>query len=286
MTSTASALWLNSFFAEYDSLILGFAHKLAEVAGSVLTPLNSAISFLGEKGLIFLLLALIMLLFPRWRKAGLCVILSIALGYLFSNLILKSLVARPRPFEASDVYRQWWQAVGSPAETGSSFPSGHVTAAAAAAAAFSLIRGRKWLIPGIIWVVLMMISRNYLIAHYPSDVLFAVFLGIFCAFLAEGLTALIYRFLEKHSGEKRVYDTLLDSGLESFSDVKEAFGKRQVSSKTNHSAASEAEAAASAPVPSRSPRPAASRRLPSASAGKHGVKTHDSRSSGTYQGKH
>ena len=64
MTLTAEALWLNSFFSGYDTAILSFAHKMAELAGSVLTPLNKIITLLGEKGILFFLLAVVLMLFP------------------------------------------------------------------------------------------------------------------------------------------------------------------------------------------------------------------------------
>lgn len=220
MTLTADALWLNGFFAGYDRAVLSFAHKLSELAGSFLTPLNRIISFLGEKGLLFLLLALILLLFPRWRRTGVCVILSIACGALISNLLLKPFIARPRPFETVELFRQWWQAVGSPAEAGFSFPSGHVTAAAAGAASLCLTRGRRWTLPAVVWVLLMMFSRNYLMVHYPSDVLFAALIGVFSAFIAALLTKLLFRFLESHDGEGPVYDFLLYAGVFDLTDLR------------------------------------------------------------------
>ena len=213
MTLTADALWLNSFFSGYDAAILGFAHKLAVVAGSVLTPLCKVITLLGEKGLLFFLLAVILMLFPRWRKTGVCVFGAVCCGALITNIILKDLVARPRPFESVELFREWWEFIGSPAEDGFSFPSGHVTAAAAGVTGFCLMRGKRWVLPGILWILLMMFSRNYLMAHYPSDVLFALLIGVFSGFVAAGITNLIFRFLENHSGEGRFYDFVLEAGI-------------------------------------------------------------------------
>ena len=88
--------------------------------------------------------------------------------------------------------------MGSPAEDGCSFPSGHVTAAAAGMTALCLMRGRKLVVPSVIIVLLMAISRNYLMAHYPSDVLFAAIIGVASAFIAYYITRLIFRLLEEH----------------------------------------------------------------------------------------
>ena len=58
MTMTAAAQWLNTAFAGYDEAILKIMHSLSGALGSVLTPLMKLITFLGEKGLLLLLLSL------------------------------------------------------------------------------------------------------------------------------------------------------------------------------------------------------------------------------------
>lgn len=191
-------LWLNSFFAGYDKAILGALHSVAEAAGGVLTPLMKLITLLGEKGLLFLILALVLMCFARTRPVGVCMFGAVCCGALITNILLKDAVARPRPFEAMEAYRRWWIAVGSPAEDGFSFPSGHVTAATAGMASLCFTKGRKFALPAVVVVLLMGISRNYLMAHYPSDVLFAIIIGAFSAFVAYIITRLIFRFLEEH----------------------------------------------------------------------------------------
>ena len=42
----------------------------------------------------------------------------------------------------------------------------------------------------------MALSRNYLVAHYPSDVLFAALIGVASGFIAWLITRLIFRLLE------------------------------------------------------------------------------------------
>ena len=267
MTMTAEALWLNSFFAGFDNAILSFAHKTAEVAGTVLTPLCKIITLLGEKGILFFLLAIVLMLFPRWRKAGVCIFGAVCCGALITNIILKDHVARLRPFEANELYRQWWEFIGSPFEDDFSFPSGHVTAAAAGVTGLCLMQGRRWILPGAIWVLLTMFSRNYLMAHYPSDVLFGLLIGIFSAFVAAWITLLIFRFLEKRSGESKIADFLLYAGIERLPDPKELKSvklpakKTQRESGTSHAAARHA-------------------------APKSSEKKEKEESAGTYKGKH
>ena len=58
MELTAIAQWLNTAFAGYDYAILQALHNLAEAAGGFFTPLCRAITLLGEKGILFLVLGI------------------------------------------------------------------------------------------------------------------------------------------------------------------------------------------------------------------------------------
>jgi len=202
MELTSAALWLNEFFFGYDSAILGFMHTLADKLGVILTPLMKLITLLGEKGLLFFLLALVCMCFSRTRKLGVCVFGAVCCGALITNILLKDAIARPRPFETVAQFRQWWQFIGAPAEDGFSFPSGHVTAAAAGMTALSLMKGKKLILPSVLVVLLMAFSRNYLMAHYPSDVLVAAIIGVASGFIAWYITKLIFRFLEQRRDVK------------------------------------------------------------------------------------
>ena len=277
MSLTAEALWLNDVFSGYDTAILSFAHKMAELAGSVLTPLNKIITLLGEKGILFFLLAIVLMLFPRYRRAGVCIFGAVCCGALITNILLKDTIARPRPFETVDQFRQWWEFVGAPAEDGFSFPSGHVTAAAAGVTGLCLMRGKRFFLPGAIWVLLMMFSRNYLMAHYPSDVLFALLIGVFSGFVAALITQLIFRFLENHAGEGKFYDFLLYTGIEGKPDLKSAVSS--VKSGVSSAAARRTDAGREETTARHAARHQAAGSAPKASR-------RSGSSSGTYQGKH
>ena len=183
----------------YDMFFLKLFHGMAN---GLFTFLFKLITLLGEKGILFFLLALVLMCFAKTRKFGICLFGAVACGALITNVILKDSVARIRPFEALDTYRQWWEAVGSPKEDGFSFPSGHVTAAAAGCTAVCLMKGKKWIAPSVVWVLLMMIARNYLMAHYPTDVLAGAVIGIASGFIAWYITKFIYRFLRSKRGKK------------------------------------------------------------------------------------
>ena len=64
MELTAIAQWLNTAFAGYDYAILQALHNLAGAAGGFFTPLCRAITLLGEKGILFLALGIVLMLLP------------------------------------------------------------------------------------------------------------------------------------------------------------------------------------------------------------------------------
>ena len=210
------AVWLDTFFANFDYAILEFWHSLAVSGSAVLTPLMELISLTGDKGLGMILLGLILALFPKTRKAGIGVVLSVACGAIITNVTLKPLIARVRPYESSLLYRQWWYFVGASAESDLSFPSGHATATTAALLGLTLSRGKKYLWFCIPYVALMCASRNYLMVHYPSDVLAGVIAGSIGAIAAFFITKKLYDLFTKNA-DKKFCNFMLNS------DVRNAF---------------------------------------------------------------
>jgi undecaprenyl-diphosphatase len=197
MELTFFAEWLNSAFGGFDRAILSAYHTLAEHAAPFFTLLASFFTLIGEKGLFGFLLGAVFLLFKPLRKCGAAMVGAIGIGAILTNFILKDLIARPRPFLSGMDFYGWWQFVGSHAEDGFSFPSGHVTAAMAAATALWLLLGKKWLAPAAAYVALMAFSRNYLMAHYPTDVIAACLVGGISALLSFLIVGYIWKFLEK-----------------------------------------------------------------------------------------
>lgn len=145
----------------------------------------------GEIGLIWILLGLCLLAFPRYRRSGLRMLLSLLLGGLFCNLTLKPLVARVRPYVGHEAI--YPHLVSYPSDF--SFPSGHSTASWSAAWSLFYRRPHDFLLfTALLYAFLISISRLYVFVHFPSDVLVGFFLGVVDSILAEKLL----RFLEGH----------------------------------------------------------------------------------------
>lgn len=167
--------WLQSI----DSSILLF---LQSIRNPITDPIMTFFSVLGNVGILWIITALALLLFRKTRKAGLQLALCLIASLLINNLILKNLVARPRPFNEIEGLRLMLSA--GLADAGSwSFPSGH--AGASFAAAYSLTRsfGKKgaW---AYLAAALIAFSRIYIAAHYPTDILGGIITGTLGAVLA------------------------------------------------------------------------------------------------------
>lgn len=197
------ANWLNTTFSGFDGAILEGMHSAAEACGWLLTPVAEFFTLIGEKGIIMFLLAAALLCFPKTRRAGVCVFGAVCCGALITNICLKDAIARVRPLEASELYAGFARFINAPAEDGFSFPSGHVTAAMAGVTALCLTRKEKYIpVAGCIYVVFMAASRNYLMAHYPTDVLAAIIVGAFSGIVAFFIANLIFVILEKYRNVK------------------------------------------------------------------------------------
>jgi undecaprenyl-diphosphatase len=130
------------------------------------------------------------------------VIISMAIGYLFSNLLIKNLVRRPRPYtvEGSD-FIDWWKLTGSLTDSEYSFPSGHATVSAAFSICFVWHYGFKKGWPMILVPLLIGITRLYFVVHYPTDILAGWTIGTLASLGAFYLV----RLLDRLSWMPKVY---------------------------------------------------------------------------------
>lgn len=199
MDSSGMALWLDAAFSSFDGGILSALHGFAQMTGGRFTGFFEAVSMTAEKGIGMFLLGLILFSFRKTRKTGLCVFGAIVFGAVATNLLLKDLIGRSRPFmdAAQSEYRDWWIFVGAQAESGFSFPSGHVTAAMAAMTVlfFRISKKVSWIF--FVFVLLMGISRCYIMVHYPSDVLGGLFVGALGAGLSLLFVGSVYPAMER-----------------------------------------------------------------------------------------
>lgn len=165
----------------------------------VLTPLISFYTQLGNAGMLWIVLSVVMLCFRRTRRAGILSLAAMLLGLLCTNVVLKHLVARPRPWLTVEGL-SFLVVENDP----NSFPSGHTCAAFAAAGIWFRTLPRKWMRwTAVALAVLMGFSRLYVGVHFPSDVAAGCLVGLLCAWMAWRL----YQAAENRWGPIRWLDT-------------------------------------------------------------------------------
>lgn len=146
---------------------------------SFLDWLMPKITMLGDAGCVWLLLCALLIIFPKTRRTGVVMALSLVLNALMCNCILKPLVGRTRPYDVDTsiillINRQ----------KDFSFPSGHTAISFAAAASLYLTNEKKLFIFSSILAILIAFSRMYLYVHYPTDILGGMIVGILSAIFA------------------------------------------------------------------------------------------------------
>ncbi|MDO4280208.1 MAG: phosphatase PAP2 family protein [Peptococcaceae bacterium] len=141
--------------------------------GEWLDAIVPQFSSLGNKGFVWMVLALILVCVKKYRPIGIYMLVGMLLGLVIGNGLLKHLVARPRP-----IWLDPSIAALIPVPTDYSFPSGHTLSSVISATVLCFSKNRGLAILGVSLAVLMGLSRLYLYVHFPSDVLAGAALGI------------------------------------------------------------------------------------------------------------
>lgn len=145
------------------------------------------ITFLGDGGWFWILLAVVLLIMKKTRKAGVAAAIALVIGALITNVCLKNMVARVRPY---DTYSALIPIVTKPIDW--SFPSGHTCASFASAFVYFRLLPKKYGIPALVLACMIAFSRLYLGVHYPTDVLAGFFIGLLASVLAVWMVRRFY----------------------------------------------------------------------------------------------
>lgn len=149
-----------------------FLDALQNIRTPLLDVFFEFVTHLGDGGYLWIALAIIFCISKKTRVWGICMLASLAVGALITNVTLKPLVARQRPCWINETVELL---IAMP--HGYSFPSGHSQGSFVAATAL-FWNNKKWGIPALILAALIAFSRLYLYVHFPTDVLAGSLIGI------------------------------------------------------------------------------------------------------------
>lgn len=161
--------------AWFDSVLLDWFQS---IQNDLLTGIFKVITTLGEGGVLWIILGLLLLVNKKTKWMGITVLAALLFTLLVGNLTLKPLVARPRPC---------WRHPEIPLlianPTDFSFPSGHSMSSFAAATAVLMWNWRVG-IAALAGAVIMACTRLYFYVHYPTDIVAGLLIGVVLGILA------------------------------------------------------------------------------------------------------
>ena len=105
------------------------------VHSAFLTMFFRIVTLLGEGGIFWIAVAVILLFFKKTRRSGICIGASLLIGVIVGNGIIKNVVARPRPYDAIAGIESVVSHLSD-----YSFPSGHSLCCFVAATALAMNR--------------------------------------------------------------------------------------------------------------------------------------------------
>ena len=180
----------NVFYFNWEFDLL---YWFQSIHNPILDKIVVVITSLGNAGIFWILLTLVMLIVCKDKKVAWTSALALLFSVLVINVFLKNMAMRARPCWIDDTIPLL---VKNPKDY--SFPSGH--SSASFASAVSIVQYAKYRKQGIATVILaalIAVSRMYVFVHFPTDVFVGTILGIVEAILAGIIIRFIYRKVEE-----------------------------------------------------------------------------------------
>ncbi len=197
----------------------------------VLDKIMEIITTLGDGGILWIAVMLVLLLFKKTRKLGVTLAITLIVMHLLNNEVLKPIIARVRPFYAFDpsaipadhkyfdevmekalanvkampeLAARWVSEYTFPgiidAPSSWSFPSGHTSNAFACAAAI-FASNKKVGTPVFIFAALMGFTRIYVGVHYCTDVLVGAVVGVIYGIIGYFIASAIVKAIKKKNSK-------------------------------------------------------------------------------------
>lgn len=144
-----------------------------------LNPVMNFITNLGNEGIFWIALIILMFFFKKTRKIAVCAAISMILTLVLVNIALKPMIARTRPYVLLENLTFITKQPGD-----HSFPSGHSAHALAASWVMFRMMKKKYGVPLLVLGILIALSRLYVGVHFPTDVIAGCACGMIMAEIA------------------------------------------------------------------------------------------------------
>lgn len=171
---------------------MGVELQILDAIQTIRTPfLDAVMPWISNGVMLWILLAAVLILRSKTRRAGWMMAAAIVLDIVICNIVMKNAFHRIRPCDVNTAVT-----LLIPRPTDYSFPSGHTALSFAAVTSLWLSGAlKKWRIPALVFACLIAFSRLYLYVHYPTDILMGMAAGAFCGWLA-------YRLVRAREAER------------------------------------------------------------------------------------
>lgn len=154
----------------------------------LLDSLMKFFTFLGNGGMVWVVLALCLCFAKKYRPCGIALLIGLLLGLLIGTWGLKNVICRPRPFEQDTT-----AVLLIPPPSGYSFPSGHALSSFTAAFLLLMYRVKYLDWAALLLACLVAFSRLYLFVHFPTDIIGGILLAAPISTLTYGAAEFIKR---------------------------------------------------------------------------------------------
>ena len=191
----------NIFYWDWELDVLKWFYDMHDIFLDKFFPL---ITHLGDAGIFWIILTVILLIIPKTRHIGLASFIALVLDVILCNGVIKPIAIRCRPGwlmffqEGPDWIRNMDMLVSFPNDY--SFPSGHTAASfASAVAIFGTLKGKyKWWGVGALCLATVIgISRLYVCVHWPTDVMAGAVVGIICGIVGWAIAKPLWKKIDE-----------------------------------------------------------------------------------------